>query len=137
MLNVQAVCGVGVGVESARAGPPVAPTATQATIAAAARELGVQNFDVVEVKLGERSIRGPIYTQPGLADYSLGLALGYGRTKVGRVGIGTGFNAYPLFTTKTGYIATGATLRKTGTHASLVEAGGLYASLAALQFGQG
>ncbi len=79
-----------------------------------ARDLGVQNNDVVEVKLGERTIKGAIWTQPGMADYSLGLALGYGRTKVGRVGVGTGFDAYPLFTTKTGYIATGATVRKTG-----------------------
>ena len=79
-----------------------------------ARELGVENHDVVEVKVGERLIKGAIWTLPGMADYSLGLALGYGRTKVGRVGVGTGFDAYPLFTTKTGYIATGATVRKTG-----------------------
>jgi MoCo/4Fe-4S cofactor protein with predicted Tat translocation signal len=79
-----------------------------------ARELGVQNSDVVEITLDGRKVKGPIWVQPGMADYSLGLALGYGRTKVGRVGIGTGFDAYPLLTTKTGYIATGATIRKTG-----------------------
>jgi molybdopterin-containing oxidoreductase family iron-sulfur binding subunit len=79
-----------------------------------ATELGVQNSDVVEVTLDGRSVKGPIWIQPGMADYSLGLALGYGRTKVGRVGVGTGFDAYPLLTTKTGYVATGATLRKTG-----------------------
>ncbi len=79
-----------------------------------ASELGVQNSDVVEITLGDRKIKGPIWIQPGMADYSLGLALGYGRTKVGRVGVGTGFDAYPLFTTRNGYIATGATLRKTG-----------------------
>jgi len=84
-----------------------------------ARALGVQNNDVVEVKLGERTIKGAIWTQPGMADNSLGLALGYGRTKVGRVGVGTGFDAYPLFTTKTGYIAIGATVRKTGETYSL------------------
>lgn len=78
-----------------------------------ARELGVQNDDVVEIKLGERSIKGAIWTQPGMADYSLGVALGYGRTKVGRVGVGTGFDAFPLFTTTMGYIATGAIVRKT------------------------
>lgn len=79
-----------------------------------ARDLGVQNNDIVEVKLGERTIKGAIWTQPGMADYSLGIALGYGRTKVGRVGVGTGFDAYPLFNTKTNYIATGATVRKAG-----------------------
>jgi molybdopterin-containing oxidoreductase family iron-sulfur binding subunit len=77
-----------------------------------ARELGVQNGDVVEVTLNGRSVKGPIWTQPGMADYSLGLALGYGRERAGRVGTGVGFNAYKIFTGK--YIETGATLRKTG-----------------------
>jgi MoCo/4Fe-4S cofactor protein with predicted Tat translocation signal len=87
-----------------------------------AQELGVENGDVVEVKLAdrtvtssiERTITGPIWVQPGMADYSLGLALGYGREKSGRVGNGTGFKAYPLFTSANGYIAVGATIRKTG-----------------------
>ena len=81
-----------------------------------ARELGVQNGDVVEITLNGRSVKGPIWTQPGMADYSLGLALGYGRERAGRVGTGIGFNAYKIFTGK--YIETGATVRKTGeTHA--------------------
>jgi molybdopterin-containing oxidoreductase family iron-sulfur binding subunit len=77
-----------------------------------ARELGVQNGDVVEINLNGRSVKGPIWTQPGMADYSLGLALGYGRERAGRVGNGVGFNAYKIFTGK--YIETGATVRKTG-----------------------
>jgi MoCo/4Fe-4S cofactor protein with predicted Tat translocation signal len=77
-----------------------------------ARELGVQNGDVVEITLNGRSVKGPIWTQPGMADYSLGLALGYGRERAGRVGNGVGFNAYKIFTGK--YIETGATVRKTG-----------------------
>jgi molybdopterin-containing oxidoreductase family iron-sulfur binding subunit len=77
-----------------------------------ARELGVQNGDLVEITLNGRSVTGPIWTQPGMADYSLGLALGYGRERAGRVGTGVGFNAYKIFTGK--YIETGATIRKTG-----------------------
>jgi molybdopterin-containing oxidoreductase family iron-sulfur binding subunit len=77
-----------------------------------ARELGVKNGDVVEITLNGRSVKGPIWTQPGMADYSLGLALGYGRERAGRVGTGVGFNAYKIFSGK--YIETGATLRKTG-----------------------
>jgi MoCo/4Fe-4S cofactor protein with predicted Tat translocation signal len=79
-----------------------------------ARELDVVNGDVVEVSLNGRTVKGPIWTQPGMADYSLGLALGYGRANAGRVGQGVGFNAYPLFTTTSGYLATGAKVRKTG-----------------------
>ena len=77
-----------------------------------ARELGVQNGDMVEITLNGRNVTGPIWAQPGMADYSLGLALGYGREKAGRVGTGVGFNAYKIFTGK--YIETGATIRKTG-----------------------
>jgi len=77
-----------------------------------ARDLGVQNGDVVEISLNKGKITGPIWTQPGMADYSLGLALGYGREKAGRVGTGVGFNAYPIFNGK--YIESGATIGKTG-----------------------
>ena len=77
-----------------------------------ARELGVQNGDVVEIMLNGRNVKGPIWTQPGMADYSLGLALGYGRERTGRVGTGVGFNAYRIFNGK--YIEIGATVRKTG-----------------------
>lgn len=77
-----------------------------------ARELGVQNGDLVEISLNGKTVKGPIWTQPGMADYSLGLALGYGREKAGRVGTGVGFNAYKIFSGK--YIETGATIRKTG-----------------------
>ena len=76
-----------------------------------AAEYGVKNTDVVEITLGGRSIRGPIWVQPGLADYSLGLALGYGRQRTGRVGRGTGFNVYPLRTAEGQNFAVGATLR--------------------------
>ena len=77
-----------------------------------ARELGVANGDFVEITLNGRSVKGPIWTQPGVADYSLGLALGYGREKAGRVGTGVGFNVYKIFSGK--YIETGATIKKTG-----------------------
>ncbi len=79
-----------------------------------ASDLGVQNSDVVEVKLGDRSIQGPVWVQPGMADYSLGLALGYGRERTGRVGNKTGFNAYPLRTSKALHFAGGARLQRTG-----------------------
>jgi MoCo/4Fe-4S cofactor protein with predicted Tat translocation signal len=77
-----------------------------------ARELGLANGDRVEITLNGQTVQGPIWTQPGMADYSLGLALGYGREKAGRVGTGVGFNAYRIFKGK--YIETGATIRKTG-----------------------
>jgi MoCo/4Fe-4S cofactor protein with predicted Tat translocation signal len=79
-----------------------------------AKDLQVKNHDLVEIKMGSRNVRGPIWVQPGMADYSLGLALGYGREKTGRVGKGTGFNVYPLRATTAENIGTGASLRAVG-----------------------
>ncbi len=79
-----------------------------------ARELGVKNGEVVEVSLNGRSVKGPVWIQPGMADYSLGLALGYGRERAGRVGNRVGFNAYPLRSRETPHFAVGATVRPTG-----------------------
>lgn len=76
-----------------------------------AAELGMKNSDVVEIGLAGRSVRGPIWVQPGMADYTLALALGYGRTRTGRVGTGTGFNAYALRTIQNADFAAGASLR--------------------------
>jgi len=67
----------------------------------------------VEVKLGDATITGPAWIQPGMADNTIGLALGYGRTKTGRVGAGTGFNAYELRTSSAMHYASGATITKT------------------------
>ena len=79
-----------------------------------AHELGVKNSDVVAVKVGGRSVSGPVWVQPGMADYVLGLALGYGREWNGRIGYKVGFNAYTLRTADTSGFAVGATISKTG-----------------------
>ncbi len=77
--------------------------------------------DVVEIEIpGGRKIKGPALVSPGHADNSFTVALGYGRTVVGRVGVNTGFDAYPLRTDKTTYFATGAKLTKTGATYQLV-----------------
>jgi molybdopterin-containing oxidoreductase family iron-sulfur binding subunit len=77
-------------------------------------ELGVENSDVIEIKFGDRIVNGPVWVQPGFADFSLGLALGYGRERAGRVARGSGFNVYPLRTTKAWNFGVGATVRKLG-----------------------
>jgi molybdopterin-containing oxidoreductase family iron-sulfur binding subunit len=75
---------------------------------------GVRSGDLVDIDLGGLKVRGPIWIQPGMADNSLGLALGYGREKAGRVGNSTGFNAYAVRTSRALYIAAGATFTKSG-----------------------
>ncbi|HEY3854763.1 MAG TPA: TAT-variant-translocated molybdopterin oxidoreductase [Verrucomicrobiae bacterium] len=71
------------------------------------------NFTVT-ITLNGRTVRGPIWIQPGMADNTVGLALGFGREKTGRVGTGAGFNAYKLRTSENLYYASGATLQDTG-----------------------
>jgi len=74
---------------------------------------GRENGHVVELTIGEYKLKGPAHIQPGLANYSVIVPLGYGRTKTGRVGSGSGFNAYAARRTGSEHIATGATLTVT------------------------
>jgi molybdopterin-containing oxidoreductase family iron-sulfur binding subunit len=43
-----------------------------------------------------KTLKLPVMIQPGQAQGTVGIALGYGRTKAGRVADGIGVNAYPL-----------------------------------------
>jgi len=70
--------------------------------------------DVVELSYGGRSLRAPVWIDPGQADGCVTLHLGYGRTRAGHVGTGTGFNAYQLRTSASPWLGSGLTLRKTG-----------------------
>jgi MoCo/4Fe-4S cofactor protein with predicted Tat translocation signal len=76
-----------------------------------ARALQVDDGDMIEISVGERKLQAPVMIAPGHADYSLSLSLGYGRWVVGKVGRGTGFNAYQLRTTSAPYYATRATVK--------------------------
>jgi len=81
---------------------------------ATAQARGFKNGDMVEIANGNNRTRGPIWVQPGLADNTVALALGYGRLKTGRVGRNAGFNVYLCRTSQAPYIASGVTLTKTG-----------------------
>ena len=64
--------------------------------------------------MGDRQIEGPAWIQPGMADNVVALALGYGRTKAGRVGTGTGYNAYALRSSQSPWRLTGGRVTDTG-----------------------
>ncbi|HEX3343712.1 MAG TPA: 4Fe-4S dicluster domain-containing protein, partial [Polyangiaceae bacterium] len=81
---------------------------------ASAKELGVENRDVVKITAGDRSITAAVWIVPGQADHTVALTLGWGRQKAGRIGNGRGFDAYPLRTTSTLGWASGVTVTKTG-----------------------
>jgi Fe-S-cluster-containing dehydrogenase component len=82
--------------------------------AATAVRLSLANEDVVTVRCGGHTVRGPVWVVPGLADETVTVHLGYGRTRAGRVGNGVGFDANPLRTTTAFWHATGVELEKTG-----------------------
>ena len=77
-----------------------------------AGELGLKNGDEITLKHSGREMEAAVWIQPGLADHSISLALGYGRSQAGESGNGVGFNAYRLFNSETGYILHGVTLTK-------------------------
>ncbi len=60
-----------------------------------------------------------MFIVPGQADETVVLHLGYGRTKAGRVGTGTGFNAYALRTSDAPSGGPGLELAKTDATYSL------------------
>lgn len=85
--------------------------------------LGISQFDVVTVKSADYSIDLPVLYQPGQAHGTVSVALGYGRTKAGKVGDNVGQNAYPFLTFANGayqYVNT-ITLAKTGGYEELAQ----------------
>lgn len=60
------------------------------------------------------TLSGPVHIMPGLSDWTVVVPLGYGRSKTGRVGKGTGFNAYPAVTSSSPSLALNAQLELTG-----------------------
>jgi len=69
---------------------------------------GLYRQIILKVTVNGASVEGPVWIQPGQADGVVGLALGYGRTKVGRVGKNSGFNAYPIYSSTSRHLVSGA-----------------------------
>ncbi len=63
---------------------------------ATARELSVADGGMLRITVGSASAEFAAMIQPGQADNSVTVSLGYGRKEVGRVGRGTGFNGYGI-----------------------------------------
>ena len=76
--------------------------------------LGLTTGDIVNFNLGGWKASGPVWAQPGHADNSATVTLGYGRRRAGHVGSGFGFNGYLLRTSSAPSIANGLQIQKTG-----------------------
>jgi len=79
-----------------------------------AQRLGLKNEDAVELKYQGRAIVAPVWVMPGHADESVTVFLGHGRTRAGRVGTGTGFDAGWIRPYAAPWIGTGLEIRRTG-----------------------
>jgi MoCo/4Fe-4S cofactor protein with predicted Tat translocation signal len=79
--------------------------------------------DVLSVTANGITIDLPVLIQPGQAEGSVSIAVGYGRTMAGKVGDKVGENAYPLaMTGKEGIIYTNTvTLKKTGANSPIAQ----------------
>ena len=74
-----------------------------------ATELGVE-MEEMKTRLAKVTSNGytvtvPVMIQPGQAEGTVGLALGYGRTKAGKVANGVGVNAYPFVGMTNGFVS--------------------------------
>jgi MoCo/4Fe-4S cofactor protein with predicted Tat translocation signal len=79
-----------------------------------ARQLGVKTGDVVTLTVEQRSVRAPIWVQPGHADGCVSVTLGYGRTAAGQTGNGVGFGANLLRSSAAPWALDGLRVEKTG-----------------------
>ena len=83
-----------------------------------AKEASWEQGDIVKVTANGYSIELPILVQPGQASGTISIALGYGRTKVGKVGDQVGANAIPLASTSANGIMYAAAVKVERTEAT-------------------
>jgi molybdopterin-containing oxidoreductase family iron-sulfur binding subunit len=80
---------------------------------------------VATLTLGAKTVTGPLFIMPGMADHTVGLQLGFGRRVGGRVAmrvperlagrnVGNGFDAYPFVGASAPAVRTGVKLTLTG-----------------------
>ena len=84
---------------------------------AQAKNLGLSEGDVVRLK----DIEIPVHIQPGQAAGAISVAVGYGRTQVGRAGNGVGVNVSRLRSVREGLVMNSGSvsLEKTGKRVDL------------------
>ncbi|MFZ9045007.1 MAG: TAT-variant-translocated molybdopterin oxidoreductase [Cyclobacteriaceae bacterium] len=68
-------------------------------------ELGDMTTQLVTLSINGKQVTLPALPQPGQKYGTIGLALGYGRTKAGKVANGLGVNAYELLSMRNGYVS--------------------------------
>ena len=70
-----------------------------------AHDMGLSQNDLVTVAVGSKSVELPVLIQPGQADNTVSVAIGYGREKAGKAASGVGKNMYPFASFVNGYLS--------------------------------
>lgn len=87
-----------------------------------AKELGVKNGDVVEIRRAGKKLEIPIFIIPGIPNNCLVIEAGFGRRNAGIVGNGVGFDPIVLVDSATfsnGFVCTDVEIKPTGKHYKL------------------
>jgi molybdopterin-containing oxidoreductase family iron-sulfur binding subunit len=99
-------------------------TAVRLGFAPSVSESHRANGRVVALRYRGQEVRAPLWVLPRHADDSVTVHLGHGRTRAGRVGNNTGFNAYLLRTWDAPWFGNGLELSDTGTSVVLANTQG-------------
>jgi len=89
---------------------------------ATARDLGVKKGDLIRLQVDNREVTMPAWIVPGQAHKTIGVALGYGRMKAGRVGDNVGVDCYALRTAAMPLVAYDLKVSATGETYELADA---------------
>lgn len=76
--------------------------------------LGKSEVETISITVDGTTVELPAWVQPGHADDSITITVGYGREGIGRVANKTGTDTYPLRTTSNMHFARNITVEKTG-----------------------
>lgn len=82
--------------------------------ATTAKELGIESGDMIELSREGARIEIAAWIQPGQADGSISVHLGWGRSSAGRYGTNHGFNVNPLRSLDAMGFTDGVVVKKTG-----------------------
>jgi MoCo/4Fe-4S cofactor protein with predicted Tat translocation signal len=87
------------------------------------KKFNLAQFDVINIDVNGYSIALPVLSQPGQAQGTISVAVGYGRTMSGPVGDGVGKNAFPFHSFRNGTFQASAiaTFSKTGDNVILAQ----------------
>ncbi|MFH5885115.1 TAT-variant-translocated molybdopterin oxidoreductase [Halalkalibaculum sp. DA3122] len=76
--------------------------------------LGVAKVQKIAITIDGTTVEVPAWVQPGHADDSITVTVGYGREGIGKVANKTGVDTYPLRTTNSMHFATDVTIENAG-----------------------